>query len=58
MNEIDAMKALSEAFENLGTDERGRVLAWALSKYGGGEVANPSAMTNQPVGKVKPGPVT
>jgi len=36
MDEIDAMKAISERFEKLKDEERSRVLAWAVSKYGAG----------------------
>lgn len=33
MSEIDAMKALEDAFENLDSDARERVLIWATSKF-------------------------
>ncbi|MEA2994449.1 MAG: hypothetical protein QOD40_3369 [Alphaproteobacteria bacterium] len=35
MGEIEALKAIADAFEKLEADERARVLAWAQSKYGG-----------------------
>lgn len=35
MDELDALKAISEKLEKLNDEERGRVLAWAIAKYGG-----------------------
>jgi uncharacterized protein YdeI (YjbR/CyaY-like superfamily) len=34
MNEVDAIKAISDAFEKLDAKEQARVLNWAQSKYG------------------------
>lgn len=34
MDEIDAMKAISDNLEKLSGEERARVIAWALAKYG------------------------
>ena len=36
MDEIEAMKVISERFEKLSEDEQARVLSWVVSKYGGG----------------------
>jgi hypothetical protein len=35
MDEIEAMKIISDKLEKLSDEERSRVLAWAASKYGG-----------------------
>jgi hypothetical protein len=41
MDELGAMKAISEQLEKLADPERNRVLAWALSKYAHGGIAAP-----------------
>ena len=35
MSEVDAIKAISDAFEKLDAEAQARVLNWAQSKYGG-----------------------
>jgi len=44
MGEIDAIKVVSEAFEKLNDEERGRVLAWTFAKFGGVSQKTPSAL--------------
>lgn len=54
MNEIDAMKLVSEALEKLQTaEERGRVLMWAHSKFGGAS-PRPAGGLHVPVAGVAP----
>lgn len=49
MDEIETMKAISERFEKLSDDERERVLAWAIAKYGCETApASRSAKTHNP----------
>ena len=49
MDEIEAMKVISEKLEKLNEEERTRVLAWAVAKFATGQVASPSAsQTIQP----------
>lgn len=67
MDEIEAMKAIADKMEKLSDAERGRVLGWALSKYGSasdiGFVAPsappaPPAPPAGPDGIAKRGPAT
>lgn len=47
MSEIDAMKALVDAFEPLDGPARERVLVWAHSKYSVDQTPGPTASTTQ-----------
>ncbi|WP_308516075.1 hypothetical protein [Sphingomonas flavescens] len=48
MDELDALKAISEKLEKLSTDERDRVLAWLNAKFGSGAgtAVHPSMSSN------------
>ena len=55
MDDLDALKAISERLEKLSSDERGRVLAWLNGKYGSGaSAASEPSYSGKPVSDPKP----
>lgn len=48
MEEIEAIKVISEKLEKLSEEERARVLAWANAKYGGKSSASASQVHSTP----------
>jgi hypothetical protein len=54
MDEIEAIKAISDKLEKLSAEERSRVMAWAIAKYASEHVASPAVTPPSNQANVQP----